>query len=142
MSIENDRVNQILMRAYLEDEMFCQHFFGVNTGAQALAHFERAISEPELALPDLVFLDLGMQDMGAWEFISAIEKLAARLRKIPSLILVAVAASDADRARARQHALVLELVSRPLSSGCLTRLRADPRYQRLFPASDSLRKAM
>ncbi len=79
--------------------MSCQHFFGVNNGDQALAHFERAISEPEPALPDLVFLDLGMQDMGAWEFIRALEKLAVHLRKIPNLILVAVSASDADRVR-------------------------------------------
>jgi len=87
------------------------------TNAQpAIQQFDTwSISEPD-KLPDIIFLDINMPVMDGWEFLEALQKTASTTEKIYKVFIFFSSISSYDIEKSKQHRMVHDFVSKPLTT--------------------------
>jgi len=107
-------VSQFATRYCLEQ--FAKETFAIstfNSAEAALKSFQGVIEENH-DLPDIIFLDLGLDKMDGWEFIEALQKLLGA-KSVPSIYILSAFGKVKDRELAQNHPLVLGYIDKPLT---------------------------
>lgn len=82
----------------------------------ALVALRNALASDVNTLPDLIFLDISMPTMSAFEFLDALEpELTAAEVEIPVVLLTASEAA-ADQSRAATYTMVREYLVKPMAN--------------------------
>ncbi len=114
-------VSQFASRYCLEQ--FARETFLISTfdsAEAALEGFQNFVKE-ELNLPDIIFLDLGLDKMDVWGFIQELEKLLPR-QLMPEIYILSAFGKSADRELAQNHPLVLGYIDKPLTRNRLEKI--------------------
>jgi CheY-like chemotaxis protein len=117
--IDDDKANNFLCRLVLEDCGINQHvhsFYLVNDALNAL----RQAVEISSRFPDLILLDINMEPMDGWGFLAEFEKLNLSVQ----VVMCSSSIDPADLSRAKQHNLVTDFLSKPLTTAHIKQLLA------------------
>ena len=125
LSVDDDPSSHILMRAFLEDEAFCEHFVSATSPSQGLEILRQLASDPLSSLPSVIFCDIHMPEMSGWEFI---DQAAPYLNDASTsadviIIMLTGTATDDDEQRAIDSPHVKGLFNKPLGLKLLDELR-------------------
>jgi response regulator RpfG family c-di-GMP phosphodiesterase len=103
-----------------------------NEFAEEIKTFE----EPDLALnffrneydwsagsPDYIFLDVQMPNTDAWKFLDIYIGLHESIREKDHVILLSATFNPEDEDKARNHPMVIELITKPVNASILQRLK-------------------
>ena len=141
MSLDDDPSSHILMRAFLEDEEFCEHFISASNPHQGLEILRQLAADPHSSLPSLIFCDIHMPEMSGWEFVSqaavylATDTVTERAAETVVIMLTGTATSE-DEALAAGNPLIKGLYNKPLNIKLLRELRElDSLRQHFAPAA-------
>ncbi len=89
------------------------HISTFDSAEAALVSFQSILNLKE-PLPDLIFLDLGLDKMDGWEFLDVLQKLLGR-SKMPEIYILSAFGKAKDRELAQQHPHVLGYIDKPLT---------------------------
>lgn len=107
-------VSQFASRYCLEQ--FAQGTFSISTfdsAEAALDNFRIYLSE-QGGLPDIIFLDLGLDEMDGWAFIEELQTLLEG-KTFPEIYILSAFGKAKDRELAQNHPLVLGYIDKPLT---------------------------
>jgi len=114
-------VSQFATRYCLEQ--FAQGAFLISTfesAEEAIVSFETWIEERS-DLPDIIFLDLGLDEMDGWGFIKELKRLLVD-RTFPEIYILSAFGKAKDRDMAQNHPLVLGYIDKPLTRNRLEKI--------------------
>lgn len=136
LSVDDDPSSHILMRAFLEDEAFCDHFISATSPSQGLEILKQLASDPLSSLPSVIFCDIHMPEMSGWEFIEqATPYLMSPDAKDVIVIMLTGTASSDDEKMAADSSLVQGLYNKPLTLKLLSELRESESLSPYFASS-------
>lgn len=116
-------VSQFASRYCLEQ--YAQASFLISTfdsAEVALESFEESLKAKE-PLPDLIFLDLGLDKMDGWGFLEVLQKLLMGM-PMPEVYILSAFGKAKDRELAKHHPLVLGYIDKPLTKSRLENIFA------------------
>lgn len=114
-------VSQFATRYCLEQyarETFVIHTF--DAAEEALDSFTNWI-KTESRLPQLIFLDLGLDKMDGWSFLSELQKLLGNIIP-PDIYILSSFGKAKDRELAQNHPLVKGYIDKPLTRNRLSEI--------------------
>ena len=114
-------VSQFASRYCLEQ--FAKETFLISTfdsAESALEMFQVFIQE-DSPLPDIIFLDLGLDKMDGWGFIGELQKLL-KGKSIPEIYILSAFGKAKDRELTQNHPLVLGYIDKPLTRNRLEKI--------------------
>ena len=114
-------VSQFASRYCLEQ--FAKETFLISTfdsAESALESFQTFFRENQ-GLPDIIFLDLGLDKMDGWGFIEELQKLVNGNR-IPEIYILSAFGKAKDRELAQNHPLVFGYIDKPLTRNRLEKI--------------------
>jgi CheY-like chemotaxis protein len=141
LSIDDDQSSQILMRAYLKDESFCNEFVSKANGQEGLNYLKDICAASTAdAWPAVIFLDINMPVLDGWGFLTQFEDLCQQHGTYPIVVTVSATtpSEDRDRDRANTHPLVLSLVQKPINSKTIEQISQVPSLCHFFKSKRAL----
>lgn len=141
LSIDDDQSSQILMRAYLKDEGFCNDFVSKANGQEALDYLsDLSNAASTSAWPAVIFLDINMPILDGWEFLSQFEKVCDQHDVYPTIVMVSATTPQEDKDRAKANPLVLSLVQKPINSRTIEQVSQLPSLCHFFKGERTFSK--
>ncbi len=136
LSVDDDPSSHILMRAFLEDEAFCDHFVSATSPSQGLEILKQLASDPHSSLPSVIFCDIHMPEMSGWEFIEQATPylMSQDSKKVIIIMLTGTATAD-DEKLAADNSLVQGLYNKPLTLKLLSELKESDSLSHYFAPS-------
>lgn len=137
LSLDDDPSCHILMRAFIEDEDFCEHFISATNPQQGLEILKRLAADPHSSLPTLILCDIHMPEMSGWEFVNQAAPYLAMSKEKKSgaetvIIMLSGTATNEDEALAAANPLIHGLHIKPLSTKLLAKLRELDSLRKYF----------
>ncbi len=91
-----------------------------DSAEEALQEFTSLMGQ-KLPLPDIIFLDLGLDEMDGWEFMKRLETLNVG-QKRPKIYILSSFSNAKDRALAKEHPMVEDYIDKPLTANRLEKI--------------------
>jgi len=114
--IDDDAINIFIIKKLIEKTGYPLEIISMSNGELAIEHLQKQNSQ-NLALPDLIFLDINMPIMTGWEFLVEYEKLSIN-KMIPVYMLSSsIFQNDIDKAKTFPN--VKDFMSKPMSNNQL-----------------------
>ena len=113
--IDDDLVSQFATRYCIEQSSTKCNIIVCDDAETGLSLFSDPSQEGK-NVPDVLFLDLGMQGMDGWEFLDKLKLIAGWPQKTDIYILSAFT-NTKDRVRAKEHPMIQGFFDKPLSKG-------------------------
>ena len=114
-------VSQFASRYCLEQ--YAQATFHISTydsAEAALESFKESMDEEE-PLPELIFLDLGLDIMDGWGFLEELQKMLVGI-PMPEIYVLSAFGKAKDRELAQNHPYVLGYIDKPLTRNRLEKI--------------------
>ncbi len=118
--IDDDMVSQFATRYCLEQfkgELSIETFSKAEEGLEAI---DLALEDGQ-RIPELIFLDLVMDDMDGWQFIEELKKKVKKSR-LPEIFVLSAFVNAKDRATAKAHREVSGYFDKPLTKISLSKI--------------------
>ena len=108
---DSEAINYI--HNYILEEMnIATEIIVKENGAEAIAYLLNLI-ENKIPMPALIFIDINMPKMNAWEFFEAYEKIDLAIRRKSHVILMTSSIDPADMAKAHNIADIEAIKDKP-----------------------------
>ncbi len=111
--IDDDMVSQFATRYCIEQTDISCSVVCFDSGYQFFECYNGS-SAPDLGLPDIILLDLGMPNLNGWDFLKEFERLFPKPGNTQIYILSAFQ-NAADRILVKDHPLVQGYFNKPIS---------------------------
>jgi len=119
--IDDDPISILVSETMMVKNGFAGRVKSFENPNEALAYFTK--EHPwEDGVPDYIFLDVQMPQMDAWEFMEEYIKIHPSIRETKHIILLSATFNPDDEEGARDHGMVLELITKPINAQILERL--------------------
>lgn len=107
-------------------QQFANGAFPTSTFDSAESALEtfKLYSEMGKPLPDIIFLDLGLDEMDGWGFITALKKLLV-IDTMPKIYILSAFGRARDRELAQNNPLVLGYIDKPLTKNRLEQIFSE-----------------
>jgi CheY-like chemotaxis protein len=112
--VDDDQVYQITTKKMLQRIASTNNILVFSDGTEAFQYLSEMISNKD-ALPDVIFLDINMPLMNAWEFLDAYAEIKPHLPKSITIYVISSSISDTDIERARQIEHVKDYFVKPIT---------------------------
>ncbi len=112
--IDDDQIYQITSRKMLERINITKNILIFSDGGEALNFLVATVANKE-ALPDVIFLDVNMPFMDAWQFLEAFSELKPKLAKDIIIYVISSSISEADVDRAKNIEAVTDYFVKPIT---------------------------
>ena len=99
--VDDDKIYQLTTKRLLERINATKNILVFSDGEEAYDYISEKIREED-ALPDVIFLDINMPCMNAWEFLDAYKKIKPLLAKKIIIYIISSSISDTDIQRAKE----------------------------------------
>ncbi len=119
--IDDDEINNFICIKNIRDANFAEHASFCLRGQEALDLLREA-SEKQEDVPDVIFLDINMPLMNAWEFLEEYKKLLPSLGKDVSLFILSSSVYRKDVDKSTTYDVVKDYLVKPLSKSKLEKL--------------------
>ena len=109
--IDDDQLFRFGTKKLFQLKKYCNDFLIFKNGQEAYEYFRVAL-EKNLALPEVILLDINMPVMNGWQFLDSIVKVknAKRLQ----ILIVSSSVDHSDIQKAYNHPLVKEYITKPI----------------------------
>ena len=118
--IDDDIVSQFATRYCIQQYAINASISTFTDAEESLRSFSNLISDDK-KLPDIIFLDLVMGDVGGWQFIESLKGMIQG-EKLPEIYVLSGFSNTKDRAIAKSHADVLGYFDKPLTKDGLDKI--------------------
>jgi CheY-like chemotaxis protein len=112
--VDDDRVYQVTTKKMLERIAVTNNILVFSDGIEAFQYISEMVSDKD-ALPDVIFLDINMPFMNAWEFLEAYTHIQPQLAKPITIYVISSSISDTDIERAKKIEHVKDYYVKPIS---------------------------
>jgi len=113
--VDDDPISILVSETILKKLEFAENYYSFQQPKEALDEFE-ALS------PSVVFLDIVMPGISAWEFLSKCRERKSEERC--KVVLLTASLNPEDEEKAKQTPEVVDIVSKPLSKEYIRELQA------------------
>ena len=121
--IDDDEVNNFICVRQIRAANFAEKAEFELLGHEALQNLSKQIDEAPDQLPDVIFLDINMPMMNAWDFLKEYESLRERFPKEIKLFILSSSVYSKDQKKALNHAAVVDYLYKPLTKELLQQVR-------------------
>jgi len=121
MIIDDDEINNFICVKNLKDSGFSDEASFCLRGKDGLEELKNASPDE---IPDVIFLDINMPLMNAWEFLEEYNKLASSFEKEVKLFILSSSVYKRDIAKSSEYANVTDYIIKPLNKATLDKVRA------------------
>ncbi|MFK7746372.1 MAG: response regulator [Roseobacter sp.] len=119
--VDDDKVTNLLHQRQIRRRQLARHV-DVVTDGQAALEFLQECADSNVALPELILLDINMPRMNGFEFLESYAALPNKPDQIPTIVMVSTSTLRKDKARAVRSPLVANYVTKPLRDIDLERI--------------------
>lgn len=117
LSIEDDKVTQILNGVHLRTNQFCNTIIEAYNGIEAIDFFKK-LDSGEISMesfPEIIFLDLNMPMMDGWDFLETFKRDFAHFEEKTKIFILSSSINPADVERAKKENNIVAFLAKPLN---------------------------
>jgi two-component SAPR family response regulator len=120
--IDDDSISILVTETMMRKNGFAKEIITFEEPQKALDFMKTEYSWDQ-GSPDYIFLDVEMPEIDAWKFMDSYKEINSRIQERKHIILLSATFNPDDEARARNHSMVLELITKPVNGHILDRLK-------------------
>lgn len=117
--VDDDRHDNFFHQRVIESTGVCEEVRIAKSGLDAIEYLKRAALQ-EVAMPDLIFLDINMPKMNGWEFVEAYGRLD--FPQQTKIVMLTTSLNPEEKAKANHNPLIQKFISKPLTAEILEEL--------------------
>lgn len=121
--IDDDEVNNFICVRQIRAASFANEAEFLLSGQEALDKLKSDAENAPENLPDIIFLDINMPIMGAWEFLQEYSPLSLTFSKEVKLFILSSSVYRKDQLRALDHDVVVDYLYKPLTKELLNQVK-------------------
>lgn len=121
LSIDDDKVTQLLNKFHFNAEKFCTNVIAAYNGLEAIDFFKK-LDSGEVSMdsfPEIIFIDLNMPIMDGWDFFDAFIRDFAHFEKKTKIFILSSSINPADVERAKNEESIVAFLAKPLNANNL-----------------------
>jgi len=117
LSIDDDKITQMIIRQNLKNARLCEEFIEVNNGKEALALIAKIETANDfiMEVPEVILLDINMPIMNGWEFFDNFKSKYPKLLKKTKIFILSSSISPEDKERADNEEHIAAFIVKPLN---------------------------
>ncbi|HRH47931.1 MAG TPA: response regulator [Panacibacter sp.] len=112
--IDDDLIYQVTSKKMIQHVNATNNILIFSNGQEAFHFLLQTVTDTD-ALPDIIFLDVNMPYMDAWEFLEAYETIKTRLVKEITIYVISSSVSEKDIERAKKIPVVKDYYIKPIT---------------------------
>jgi CheY-like chemotaxis protein len=130
LCVDDDPITLMLCKKVIEKAEFSKEINTANNGEDALTYFDNLktgiAKNPNMILPEFVFLDLNMPVMGGWEFLDIFLK-EKYYSYFPNLKVIVLSSTidPKDIEKSKTYPMVIDFLSKPITKDMLNSLLSN-----------------
>ncbi len=116
LSIDDDRVTQILNKVHLNAYKFCNSIIEAYNGLEGIDFFKK-LDSGEISMenfPEVIFLDLNMPMMDGWDFFETFKRDFAHFETKTKIFILSSSINPEDQERAKNERSIIAFLAKPL----------------------------
>ncbi len=121
--IDDDEINNFICIKNMKDASFADHATYCLRGREGLDELMDAMENRPEDLPDVIFLDINMPLMNAWEFLEEYQKIQADFPKEIKLFILSSSVYRKDIEKSAHYEMVTDYIIKPLSKESLKNIQ-------------------
>ncbi|MEM7654566.1 MAG: response regulator [Bacteroidota bacterium] len=121
--IDDDEINNFICIKNIKNSGFAEYATSCLNGQDGLDELTEALQERPEDLPDVIFLDINMPGMKAWQFLESYEKLTNRFTKEVKLFILTSSVYRKDMEKSTTFPFVSDYLIKPLNEQILSELK-------------------
>lgn len=112
--IDDDLIYQVTSKKMIQHIDATNNILIFSNGEEAFHFLSQTVTDTD-ALPDIIFLDVNMPYMDAWEFLEAYETIKTKLVKEIIIYVISSSVSEKDIERAKKIPVVKDYYIKPIT---------------------------
>lgn len=112
--IDDDSIHNMVLEILIKRSGFAENVLSFTNARYAIEALTDA-NEKGNPFPDVIFLDLNMNDMNGWEFLEHYHKFDDERKSKCKVFVLTSSVNRTDRERALQNEDVAEFLSKPIT---------------------------
>ena len=124
LSIDDDKVTQLLNKYHLKTGNFCTNIVAAHNGQEAIDFFKK-LDSGEVSMdsfPEIIFIDLNMRMMDGWDFFEAFKRDFAHFEEKTKIFILSSSINPADIERANNERSIVAFLAKPLNENNLKKV--------------------
>jgi two-component SAPR family response regulator len=117
--IDDDEINNFICIKNMKDTGFAQNATYCLRGQEGLDELRDALENRPEDLPNVIFLDINMPLMNAWEFLEEYKELLPRFPQPVKLFILSSSVYRKDIEKSSHYEMVTDYIIKPLSKESL-----------------------
>jgi len=117
--IDDDEINNFICIKNMKDTGFAENASYCLRGREGLDELEETLQNRPDDLPNVIFLDINMPLMNAWEFLEEYKKLLPRFPQPVKLFILSSSVYRKDIEKSSHYDMVTDYIIKPLSKESL-----------------------
>jgi CheY-like chemotaxis protein len=113
--VDDDELSNYVNERIIKTQQFACTVEIFTDASEALGALDLASRQPELVLPDVIFLDMEMPGLDGWDFMEAFKQLPDIVKEKCRLYMLSSSIHEADAQRAKQYKYLRDFISKPLT---------------------------
>ncbi|MBP6760104.1 MAG: response regulator [Flavobacterium sp.] len=119
LCVDDDPITLMLCKMVINKASFSNKIITAKNGEEALDYFKTSSNNPEIKIPQLIFLDLNMPVMGGWEFLDVFSTADYSDYNTIKVIILSSTIDPEDLEKAKKYSMVVDFQSKPISKEML-----------------------
>lgn len=124
LSIDDDKVTQILNGIHLNSNKFCSNIIEAYNGLEALDFFKK-LDSGEISMenfPEIIFLDLNMPMMDGWDFFETFKVEFPHFEVKTKIFILSSSINPSDVERTKNEKSIVAFLAKPLNGETLKKV--------------------
>ncbi len=120
--VDDDPIQQLVTRKLIAHCSTDIRVQSAENGREGLEVFLAASSNPNIRVPDFVFLDIEMPEMNGWEFLKAFSSLPKAITKRVTVYVASSSINPEDKGLIHDYPIAAGLLEKPIPLETLKRI--------------------
>jgi CheY-like chemotaxis protein len=122
--VDDDPIYQIVVNKIIQRSEKFSVILSFKNGKEAIDHLYLT-AESNVALPDIILLDINMPVMDGWEFMEQMDLLKCKFNKKIIVYIVSSSIAVEDKNKSKSHENILGYLSKPITVNDLLLISSD-----------------